>query len=338
MSRRRPRTLGLILLAAALTLAACGQSKPQPSGPHVVATVHVGVTPGLPLVAGGFVWVPNSADGTISKIDPGASRVVDTIRVGDTARLQQQGCKPPNIHAVPVGSFLVRLCDIPSALAFGAGSVWAAKGDGPAIVRIDPRSDSVTATIPFAGHPFALAFGPSGLWIIDWLSASISLIDPDQNRVVATRAGVPGGSLLEAGGALWVSNSQGDQVLRVDPKSLDVTATIPVGRLPLALVYFSGAVWVRDEKGSSVERIDPLRNQVVSRIPVGFFLGRDGQDGIGLTSHGLWVGGLDLEMVDPARARVTERVPLTAIAVAGDGRSGLWTSDLVGTVSHVVAP
>jgi DNA-binding beta-propeller fold protein YncE len=143
--------------------------------------------------------------------------------------------------------------------------------------------------------------------------------------------------LLVTSDAVWVSDSQADQLLRVDPHSLGVVARIPVGRLPLALAYLGGAVWVRNEKGSSVDRIDPAHNAVVSRIPVGFFLGRDGQDGIGVTSHGLWVGGLDLQLIDPARARVSARVPLPAVAAAGDGKNSLWTSDLAGTVSHVVA-
>jgi DNA-binding beta-propeller fold protein YncE len=239
----------------------------------------------------------------------------------------------------PSASFVVRLCDIPSALAFGAGSVWAAKGDGPAIVRLDPRTDHVLATIPFGGQPFGLAFGPSGLWVTDWLNGSLSLIDPEQNRVVATRTGLGGGpaGVLETGDSVWVSDSQADQLLRVDPHSSNVVARVPVGRLPLALAYFGGAVWVRNEKGSSVDRIDPALNAVVTRIPVGFFLGRDGQDGIGVTSHGLWVGGLDLELIDPARARVSARVPQQAVAVAGDGKASLWTSDLAGTVSHIVA-
>jgi DNA-binding beta-propeller fold protein YncE len=298
----------------------------------------VGTTPGVPVLGGGFVWVPNSAEGTVSKIDPRAERVVDTIRVGDPALLQKRGCLAPDIHAVPVGAFGVRLCDVPSALAFGAGSLWAARGDGPAIVRIDPGSDRLLATIPFPGQPFGLAFGPSGLWVTDWLNDSLSLIDPIQNRVVTTRAGFGGGpaGLLVTADAVWVSDSQADLVLRVDPHSLGVLARIPVGRLPLAMAYFAGAVWVRNEKGSSVARIDPATNQVVTRIPVGFFLGRDGQDGIGVTSHGLWVGGLDLELIDPARARVTARVHHAAVAVAGDGKDSLWTSDLGGTISHVV--
>lgn len=331
--------LGAILLAIVVALGGCGQSTPTPKGPRVVATLRVGTTPGVPVVGGGFVWVPNSAEGTISKIDPRAERVVDTIRVGDPAQLRERGCLAPDIHAVPVGSFGVRLCDVPSALAFGAGSLWAARGDGPAIVRIDPGSDQVLATIPFTGQPFGLAFGPSGLWVTDWLNDSLSVIDPTQNRVITTRTGFGGGpaGLLVTPNAVWVSDSQADLVLRIDPHSLDVLARIPVGRLPLALAYVGGAVWVRNEKGSSVSRIDPATNQVATRVPVGFFLGRDGQDGIGVTSHGLWVGGLNLELIDPARASVTARVPHAAVAVAGDGKDSLWTSDLGGTVSHVVA-
>jgi DNA-binding beta-propeller fold protein YncE len=352
MSGGRAPGLGAILLVIVVVLGACSQSTPPRSGPHVVATLHVGVTPGVPIVGGGFVWVPNSADGTVSKIDPHADRVVDTIRVGDPAQFRQRtihvgdpaqpgerGCTPFNIHDAPVGSFVVRLCDIPSALAFGAGSVWATKGDGPAIVRIDPRSDQVVNTIPFAGQPFGLAFGPSGLWVTDWLNGSLSLVDPQQNQVIATRPGLGGGpaGLLVTRDAVWVSDSQADQVLRVDPHSLEVAARIPVGRLPLALAYLGGAVWVRNEKGSSVDRIDPALNAVVTpQIPVGFFLGRDGQDGIGVTSRGLWVGGLDLELIDPEQARVSARVPQAAVAVAGDGKASLWTSDLAGTVSHVV--
>ena len=109
-----------------------------------------------------------------------------------------------------------------------------------------------------------------------------------------------------------------------------------MGRLPLALAQFQDAVWVRNEKGSSLDRVDPSRNVVSSRIPVGYFLGRDGQDGIGLTSDGLWVGGAELEKVDAGRSRVTSRLPLAAVAVAGDGGRDVWTSDLTGTVSHVV--
>jgi DNA-binding beta-propeller fold protein YncE len=340
MSNGRVSAPVATLLVCMLMLAGCGQSASPPSGPHLAATIHVGATPGVPVVGGGFVWVPNSADGTVSKIDPRADRVVDTIRVGDPARLRERGCTPPNVHDVPVGSFLVRLCDIPSALAFGAGSLWAAKGDGPAIVRIDPRSDQVLATIPFAGQPFDIAFGPSGLWVTDWLNGSLSLVDPGQNRVIASRGGIDGGpsGLLVTSDAVWVSDSQADMLLRLDPRGLNVVARIPVGRLPVALAYFGGAVWVRNEKGSSMDRIDPARNVVVSRVPVGFFLGRDGQDGIGVTSGGLWVGGVDLQLIDPARGRVAARVPLAAVAVAGDGKANLWTSDLAGTVSHVAVP
>ena len=37
-----------------------------------------------PEIAGGFVWVPNSGDGTISKIDAASGSLVATIDIGAT--------------------------------------------------------------------------------------------------------------------------------------------------------------------------------------------------------------------------------------------------------------
>ncbi|HEY8775379.1 MAG TPA: hypothetical protein VIM33_02740, partial [Gaiellaceae bacterium] len=47
------------------------------------ATIAVGHGPTGIAVGGGAVWVANSDDGTIMKIDPAQRRVVATIRVGN---------------------------------------------------------------------------------------------------------------------------------------------------------------------------------------------------------------------------------------------------------------
>jgi YVTN family beta-propeller protein len=68
----------------------------NPDDNSVEASVAVGSNPSSIAVGGGAVWVANSSDGTISRIDPGKVAVVDTIRVGPS----------------PVG------------LAFGGGKLW----------------------------------------------------------------------------------------------------------------------------------------------------------------------------------------------------------------------
>ncbi len=57
----------------------------NPRTNRTVARVAVGVNPGDGAIdAGGQVWIPNKADGTVSRIDPEANAVVETVRVGGT--------------------------------------------------------------------------------------------------------------------------------------------------------------------------------------------------------------------------------------------------------------
>jgi YVTN family beta-propeller protein len=67
-----------------------------PAGNRLLAAVGVGRGAGGIAAGAGSVWVANTLDGTVSRIDPRARRVVATIDVGGT----------------------------PRGVAAGAGSVW----------------------------------------------------------------------------------------------------------------------------------------------------------------------------------------------------------------------
>ena len=57
---------------------------------------------------------------------------------------------------------------------------------------------------------------------------------------------LPGASLSVAvgEGAVWVANFEDSSVLRIDPRSLEVVAEIPVGLGPFSVATGEGAVWV----------------------------------------------------------------------------------------------
>ena len=69
------------------------------------------------------------------------------VNVGDPAALRAAGCGAESIHAVPHGSFKVRRCDLPKAVASVPGAIWATKNDSESLVRIDPSTNRVTASI-----------------------------------------------------------------------------------------------------------------------------------------------------------------------------------------------
>jgi streptogramin lyase len=297
----------------------------------------VGKRAGTPVVGGGYTWVPNTADGTITKIDQGSNRVVATVTIGDANRLYRERCADVSVHSYPVGNFDVRRCDLPSGLAYYAGSLWVLRNDTGEALRIDPGTDRVLAAVPLPGEPFGLAAGRNGVWVTDFQHDTVTEVDPVANRVVRVLPDVGKGpsGVLATAGAVWVTLSRENALLRLDPATGTAVTKLLVGTRPLAMVSSpDGAVWVRNEKSSSLARVDPRLNRVAATVPVDVFLGRDGQDGLALAGGRLWTSGLVLDEVDPASHRVVRRFQHMAITLAGGGRS-LWTTDLTGTVSRV---
>jgi len=81
--------------------------------------------------------VANQGDGTVSKIDPRARAVVDTIQVGRS----------------------------PAAVAAGEQGVWIANAGDGTLSRIDPVSDKITKTVSLKNKPQGLVVTPDGVYV-----------------------------------------------------------------------------------------------------------------------------------------------------------------------------
>jgi hypothetical protein len=81
-----------------------------------------------------------------------------------------------------------------NAIGAGAGAVWVA-GQG-ALLRIDPQTNRVVATIPtpLTGQYASIAFGEGAVWVTSGQANGVVYrVDPGANRVTAA-IGVPGGA------------------------------------------------------------------------------------------------------------------------------------------------
>ena len=79
--------------------------------------------------------------------------------------------------------------------------------------------------------------------------------------------------ITEGFGSVWVVSSEflsgGEPaVYRIDPATNAVTATIPVGEVPLETTAGFGSIWVSNSESDSVSRIDPRANAVIATIDV----------------------------------------------------------------------
>lgn len=232
-----------------------------------------------------------------------------------------------------------------TALLAAEEGVWVAayEKDGSKVVRIDPVTSEVVATIPVAAVPTwgaggdGMAAAEGAVWVTGGADgeALLQRIDPSINEVVATIAlgGGAGADVAVGESGVWVSAfglGSGMRVIRVDPATSRVVATIPVeGDWIREIFALDGTVLVRSLVGkdstlTALTVIDPTSNRVVAsnrmEKPHGPFVAWEGV---------VWAGaGRELLRVDPHTGRllgdpifVERGVSLTSL-LAGEG--GIW--------------
>ena len=249
----------------------------------VTNTVPVGAGGGDLTLAGGDLWVSNPGDNAVTRVDGRSGAVVATIPVG----LAPQGITSADgdvwvaIHRgerggsvwridvetnevvarIPVGARQFRAG--PSWLASGAGSLWVGVPNLSAVVRIDSRTETVTATIPIrdGGVCGRLSVDDDAVWVASGLcgDGALTRIDPATNQVVARITSPRWNSVFTqttGPGSVWLATDGGP--FEVDPATDEV-----VGRLALAgdlsfggdMAVGQGSLWIHDAKNQSLLRL-----------------------------------------------------------------------------------
>jgi YVTN family beta-propeller protein len=205
----------------------------------------------------GEVWVLND-DGTVARIDERSGRVTARVRV-------------PAIGL--------------SALAVGAGSVWATDPYQGTVWRIDPGPPAAQRTIDVGVGADAVAFGAGSVWVANSLQGTISRIDPAKNHVVRT---IPLGNTPRAvavgEGHVWVTvagepglataHAQEEGSVQVLPGSIcgglvsgsEAPRYLVVSDLPLR----GGPRFVTPQMSAAILHVIRARSFRAGRYPLGY--------------------------------------------------------------------
>ena len=265
-------------------------------GAKVVASIPVGGTGGVGAGAGS-VWVSDRTSGLL-RIDPTTNRQVDTIErvfggapvVGEGAVWVPSGTPfynsllrvDPQAHTfaqIPTGP---SADEWPVAVVVTPGAVWVGNHHGGPLVRVDPQTNNVVATIPWSGPTlggiYHTASDGSTVWVTGTKTTDAAEIDVTTDAIVR-RIDVPNGTCggidVDASSA-WVASGydhpypcwqrQNWGVSRIDRSTGRVTR-IDVGGRPIDIRVGFGSVWaVLDAPQLQLVRIDPARNAVVGRL------------------------------------------------------------------------
>jgi DNA-binding beta-propeller fold protein YncE len=138
-------------------------------------------------------------------------------------------------------------------------AVWVAVTNGNRIVRVDPSTNRVVATVKLGYQPCGLlAADETGVWSAGGCGGDVvTRVDARTNTSTATVAEPSPIGVAIAFGSVWVvSNGNIDQI---DPHNGRIVARLHIVGLPERLGIGFGSVWVDDFYGR-VLRIKPQRS------------------------------------------------------------------------------
>ena len=95
----------------------------------------------------------------------------------------------------------------------------------PVVVGV---GDRVRATIPVENTADSIAVAEDAVWVSGWDGQLVSRIDVDTNEVVTVDVGSTGTHVSAGGAGVWVG-VDGGKVLRLDPVTAQVVATLEIG-------------------------------------------------------------------------------------------------------------
>ncbi len=276
---------------------------------EVTGTFPVGDSPGGVAVADGAVWVANTGDETVTRLDPTTG--------------EREG------RPIPVG-------EDPRAIAAGGGAVWVANfGDG-SVSRIDTATNRPGPPIPVGRGPTDVIVGGGIAWVATQRDRVVRLDAATGNPAGAPVRVRSGGSLETGIGRLWVLDPGDGTVRSIDTASSRlVDNPIPVGAPSTDLAVGPRFIWVTLADQGAVRRIDLRADNPDSRtVPIA---GRP--DRIVRSGGRLWVTDLENESVmriQADSARVVGR-PLAVGEDPGAVALGYGSAWVTSTVEDTVA-
>ena len=188
---------------AAVTLPAAGGFTSNLQQDHIAVTADA-------------IWAVNP-DASVSLVDPGANEVSKVVRRLDAGAV---AAGDEGVWALGLDSSLARIdpatasvdkrirvaANTLSAIAVGAGAVWAAAPYDGTVWRVDPEPRLVQRTIDVGAGVTDVAYGLGSVWALNSLRGTVSRIDPETNRVVKKVAlGNTPRQLAVGAGGVWVT-------------------------------------------------------------------------------------------------------------------------------------
>ena len=300
--RRRKRMRWVAALVAGVLVAAAAAAG------VVTARGH-----GIVLSAGNVVSALNAAGGVLSQLPVGKNPTAITAADGTLWVINTDEDSVSRIDPIN-GRERVRITGVghhPAAVAVDNGTAWVVSSDDNVVTAINTTVEKVVETVRVGQHPSGVAVGADAVWVTNSIDNTISKIDPnDPQRMRTFPAGTGPTGVAVSDGAVWLTNVGDGTVWKLDPVTGRQLLVTNVGLDPTAIAVGPSGVWVTNSLDDTVTHLDPTSGHVIATVNVG-----GGPSGIAVTGTAVWVTteyAGQVVKINPGTGTVTGR-----FAVAG---------------------
>ena len=272
LPRRRALAFGAAGLGVLAAIVALALILSGGDGVHASKPIPIGGAPLRLAADDDAIWVTSEPDGTLTRLNPESGEAVGKplqlgagisgVAVGAGSVWVSDPPRGEVLEVDPDSGQVLRRINVrgnPGAIAFGGGDVWVADDAGAGVSAIDARTGEVERRgLPPHAAPLRLAVGAGGLWVSSASTGSVRRIDLSSLHVDAPiPAGRGPAGVTVAHGLVWVANSRGDTVSKVDPSIHAVLGDpVEVGGRPGGIDAGNSTVWVASASEDAVTRID----------------------------------------------------------------------------------
>ena len=202
----------------------------DPVAGTVIKTIPVGNSADGVTSNGTFVWVANSGDDSITKIDAATGNVLSKI-----------GLDPASA---------------PDEMVLAGDNLAVTLGNSGKVALINKISDAVVSSSPVGSGPDGICTDGNNLWIANEFDGTVTQLKASDGSLVDTiTVGATPKDIACGAGEVWVVNSDDNTVSEIDAATGTVVATYSVGAGPSAVAVANASAWVTNKDDSSVSQI-----------------------------------------------------------------------------------
>jgi len=178
----------------------------------------------------------------------------------------------PVAELAPIAT--IKLGETADWVAVTADAVWVASTGPFAVHHIDPKTNSLAASVILPGEPCAgLAVGAGSLWVpMCTTPPSLGKVNLKTNQLAATFAVGPAaaeGGIAYGAGSVWLIVDKLGALARLDPARGTILDTYRVPAGSYNPTFSNGIIWVSHAEGSDVTGIDAATGKTSATVATG---------------------------------------------------------------------